>query len=362
LQSSISSWLSKTISLAQGDSPTLADRGLEVTAVRSAGSAMVLDLAWQRLGLPTIVKKASDKGPHDLERTVFALVAYCALAGRSAASVAEWALQDVVIPGASDATRFAWSAAVERVSEAAVRREIERLALAQADPRAAYLVRDPTAPGDEFALAVGGDRWPVLVRSWPDVYDPDHMPPDWIRLLSDELSVPITHIRASQAAMAAPDGFQEIEWPRYGHVHYRRLDGDCPPGTRRIFVRPRVRDWPWHQADRLMAAGDTSVPDGDLALGYLTALQVRRDFAELLSRPPRAPFTGSDRAAAAWPLVGWIALLLARQVEEDTKQPWPQVRAELQRLKEVRLSQHGSERVLQTPLSPKQSKILACYA
>jgi hypothetical protein len=153
------------------------------------------------------------------------------------------------------------------------------------------------------------------------------------------------------------DDLQQVEWPGRGHVHYRRLDGGQPPGTRLILVRPRVRDWPWRQADRLLEVSGDGEPDDQVILGYFNAMQVRRDFAELMARPPRAPFTVSDQAAFAWPHVSWLTLLLTRQVEKDTSLPWPEVRTELQRIQDASLSQAGRDHVLRVPLSPKQRRI-----
>ena len=341
---------------SQGDP----DRAIAITSVRSSAAPRVLDAAWHRLGLHRVLDRDSDRSP-GLERAVFAMVAYCALAGRTTASVPEWVRQDVSVRGVGTAAVLPWGTAIERLGDVAVRRELEQLARTHAGRRVAYIASDPTEPGGEFALAVSSDRWPLLMRDWPREGDPEQVPTDWIRLLSQDLSVPVLYIRARQpespVSDESPDGLQQLEWPGRGHVYYRRRDEGQTPGTRLIVVRPRVRDWPWRQADRLLEVSGDGVPDDQVVLGYFDAMQVRRDFADLMARPQRAPFTVSPQAALAWPFVSWMTLLLTRQVEKDAKLPWSEVRTELQRVQHVTLSQAGRDHIRRTPFSSKQRGI-----
>jgi hypothetical protein len=294
-------------------------------AVRSVGAAQVLDFAWQRLGFGQTFGTTSDEPFPPLERAAFAIVANCALAGRSTAGVAEWVHQDVAIPGTDELAPGIWSQAAERLGEPEVREQLEGLALAHVrsqQVRTLYLVRDMAAPGTHFVLAVGGDRWPVLVREWPPRDDPEEMPPEWADLLSAKLSLRIVVIQPKQGAAPGSGRLKDKECPGYGLARYRRVPGDPQRGTQLIFVQSLDPSWPGRPADHVIEVGGSRrPPDGEVVCAYLDGLQVRLEFAEMLTRPLRAPFREHDGTAAARALVAWIALLLTRQVEEDTNRP-----------------------------------------
>src|SRR3990172_2629433 len=75
--------------------------GLEVVASRPLGGAWLLDALWRRLGIPAALREllGARRFATDVERVLFALVANRALAPCSKLAAAEWASQDVAIPG-----------------------------------------------------------------------------------------------------------------------------------------------------------------------------------------------------------------------------------------------------------------------
>src|SRR3954451_7255335 len=75
--------------------------GLLITDSRPAGGAWLLDGLWQQLGIGAALREVlgGRRFGTDVERVVFALVANRALAPVSKLAAAEWASQDVAIPG-----------------------------------------------------------------------------------------------------------------------------------------------------------------------------------------------------------------------------------------------------------------------
>jgi len=74
---------------------------MEVTDARPIGTAWLLDALWAKLEIGTSVKRIADgrRFTTAVERVLFALVANRAIEPMSKLSAAEWATQDVVIPG-----------------------------------------------------------------------------------------------------------------------------------------------------------------------------------------------------------------------------------------------------------------------
>src|SRR6266567_2407299 len=75
--------------------------GLEVVASRPLGGAWLLDSLWRRLGVAEALREllGARRFATDVERVLFALVANRALAPCSKLAAAEWASEDVAIPG-----------------------------------------------------------------------------------------------------------------------------------------------------------------------------------------------------------------------------------------------------------------------
>jgi DDE family transposase len=81
--------------LAAGAAP------MEVVDARPIGTAWLLDALWDRLEIGTSIKRIADgrRFTTAVERVLFALVANRAIEPMSKLSAAEWASQDVIIPG-----------------------------------------------------------------------------------------------------------------------------------------------------------------------------------------------------------------------------------------------------------------------
>jgi len=75
--------------------------GLEVVASRPLGGTWLLDALWRRLGVVDALREllGARRFATDVERVLFALVANRALAPCSKLAAAEWACEDVAIPG-----------------------------------------------------------------------------------------------------------------------------------------------------------------------------------------------------------------------------------------------------------------------
>jgi transposase len=75
--------------------------GLEVVGSRPLGGAWLLDALWRRLGIPAALRGVlgARRFATDVERVLFALVANRALAPCSKLAAAEWASEDVAVPG-----------------------------------------------------------------------------------------------------------------------------------------------------------------------------------------------------------------------------------------------------------------------
>ena len=75
--------------------------GLEVVASRPLGGAWLLDALWRRLGVAEALREllGARRFATDVERVLFALVCNRALAPCSKLAAAEWASNDVAIPG-----------------------------------------------------------------------------------------------------------------------------------------------------------------------------------------------------------------------------------------------------------------------
>ncbi|MDP9277511.1 MAG: IS1634 family transposase [Actinomycetota bacterium] len=85
----------------EGGEPIEAAEGLEVVGSRPLGGAWLLDALWRRLGVAEALREllGTRRFATDVERVLFALVCNRALAPCSKLAAAEWASEDVAIPG-----------------------------------------------------------------------------------------------------------------------------------------------------------------------------------------------------------------------------------------------------------------------
>ncbi len=84
-----------------GGEPIEPAEGLEVVGARPLGGTWLLDALWRRLGVAEALREllGARRFATDVERVLFALVANRALAPCSKLAAAEWASEDVAIPG-----------------------------------------------------------------------------------------------------------------------------------------------------------------------------------------------------------------------------------------------------------------------
>ena len=86
---------------AEGGGSIEPAEGLEVVGSRPLGGTWLLDALWRRLGVAEALREllGARRFATDVERVLFALVANRALAPCSKLAAAEWACEDVAIPG-----------------------------------------------------------------------------------------------------------------------------------------------------------------------------------------------------------------------------------------------------------------------
>lgn len=110
----------------------------------------------------------------------------------------------------------------------------------------------------------------------------------------------------------------------------------------------------------LLETSDPELSAEDVALGYKNLIEAERCFRDLKGTLRiRSVFHRLDERIRAHVLICWLALLLVRIAERESKNSWRKIRAELERIKLVTL-QAGAGTVQQTtPLSGSQSAILA---
>lgn len=109
----------------------------------------------------------------------------------------------------------------------------------------------------------------------------------------------------------------------------------------------------------LLETCDPELSAADVALGYKNLLEAERCFRDLKSTLRIRPvFHRLDERIRAHVLICWMALLLVRIAERETEQSWRKIRAELERIKLVRLEGPAGAVEQTTPLSATQSQIL----
>jgi len=109
----------------------------------------------------------------------------------------------------------------------------------------------------------------------------------------------------------------------------------------------------------LLSTSDDSLSATDVALGYKQLLEVERAFRTLKTTLDLRPlYHRKDERIEAHVFLCFLALLLVRVAERQTRQTWDQIRAVLER---IHLGEFESKdgRILQrTELTPDQIKLL----
>jgi len=123
--------------------------------------------------------------------------------------------------------------------------------------------------------------------------------------------------------------------------------------------RAKVRTEQYLDGKYLLSTSDDSLSAADVALGYKQLLEVERAFRTLKTTLDLRPlYHRKDERIEAHVFLCFLALLLVRVAERQTRQTWDQIRAVLER---IHLGEFESKdgRILQrTELTPDQIKLL----
>src|SRR5437867_3384948 len=391
---------------------------MEVADARPVGTAWLLDALWARLEIGTSIKRVADgrRFTTAVERVLFALVANRAIEPMSKLGAAEWATQDVVIPGLAgmddDQAYRAMDLLVEadmqgRVQEAVffavahlLNLEVDVLFF---DTTSTYFERDDEdqdEPGEGdgagrqgfrrygkskdhrddlpqivIGLAVTRTGIPVRVWCWPgNTQDQTLLAEVKDDLRAWKLGRVITVVdrgfssadnlaylrRAGGhyiAGMRMRDGNPRAECALRDHPTLGRWIRQQPNG-RLVIDRAKVKAEARLDGKYLLATSDPDLSAEDAALGYKNLLEAERGFrdmkTELLLRPV---FHRLEHRIRAHVLLCWLALLLTRVAERTCEQSWRRINRETSRLQQVTLTGEAGTIVQTTPLRPTQRAI-----
>jgi hypothetical protein len=110
----------------------------------------------------------------------------------------------------------------------------------------------------------------------------------------------------------------------------------------------------------LLSTSDPELSAEDVALGYKNLLEAERSFRDLKGALALRPvFHRLERRIRAHILVCWLALLLIRVAERQSRRTWRTIACELQRLHLVTLTGAAGTVAQTTPLTDEQRDILA---
>jgi hypothetical protein len=142
------------------------------------------------------------------------------------------------------------------------------------------------------------------------------------------------------------------------HPSYSRYLRQTKTG-RLTLDRARVKAEERLDGKYLLETCDPKLSPEDVALGYKNLLEAERCFRDLKGTLAIRPvFHRLDERIRAHILICWLALLLVRIAERECRQSWRKIRAELERVKLVRLEGAAGAVEQTTPLSASQSQIL----
>ncbi len=289
--------------------------GLEVVGSRPLGGAWLLDALWRRLGVGEALRGllGARRFATDVERVLFALVANRALAPCSKLAAAEWACEDVAIPGLGrmddDQAYRALDLLVEADAEARVQEAVFfacadllnlEVDLLFFDTTSTYFEAEPDPAGEEanaaapfralghskdhrpdlpqvvIGLAVTREGIPVRVWVWPGNTNDQTV----IRQVKDDLR----GWRLGRCVWVVDRGFSSDENLRYltrggGHWIAGERMRDGSPDARAALARPgryqSVRD--------NLRVKDVRLGDGDSTRHFVVChnpAEAERDQAE----------------------------------------------------------------------------------
>ncbi len=110
----------------------------------------------------------------------------------------------------------------------------------------------------------------------------------------------------------------------------------------------------------LLRCSDPTLSSEDIALGYKQLLEVERGWRDMKQIIDLRPvYHRREERIRAHVLLCWLALLLIRIAETATRQTWPSMRDELQRLHLGTFTGPAGTFQQRTEITPTQRKILA---
>jgi hypothetical protein len=113
----------------------------------------------------------------------------------------------------------------------------------------------------------------------------------------------------------------------------------------------------------LLRSSDPTLSSEDIALGYKQLLEVERGWRDMKQIIDLRPvYHRREERIRAHVLLCWLALLLIRIAEATTRQTWPSMREELQRLHLGTFTGPAGTFRQRTEITPAQRKILATLA
>jgi hypothetical protein len=132
------------------------------------------------------------------------------------------------------------------------------------------------------------------------------------------------------------------------------------PGGRLVIDRGKVRAEQRLDGKFLLSTSDPDLSAEDVALGYKNLLEAERAFRDLKTTLELRPiYHHLERRIRAHVLLCWLALLLVRVAERQTRTTWRRISTELGRLHLVTLAGPAGRMQHTTALTPQQRELLA---
>jgi hypothetical protein len=132
------------------------------------------------------------------------------------------------------------------------------------------------------------------------------------------------------------------------------------PGGRLVTDRAKIRAEQRLDGKFLLSTSDPDLSAEDVALGYKNLLEAERAFRDLKTTLELRPIWHRlERRIRAHVLLCWLALLLVRVAERQTRTTWRRIAAELGRLQLVTLAGLAGRVQHTTALGPVQRELLA---
>src|SRR6266508_2634455 len=355
--------------LAAGAAP------MEVADARPIGAAWLLHGLWARLEIGQAIKRVADgrRFTTAVERVLFALVCNRAIEPMSKLSAAEWATQDVVIPGLAGMDDDQAYRAMDLLVEADTQGQVQEavfFAVAHLLNLEAALSRQGRYQQVRDNLRVKEVRLDGTDQRLVICHNPDQAQRDQAK--RDEA---ITRIEAELDRIRAQrerDRTRQLSDKARGKAEAGHVRAECAlrdhptlgrwlrqqPNGRLVIDRAKVKAETRLDGKYLLATSDPDLSAEDVALGYKNLLEAERGFRGFKSKLiPRPVFHRLEHRIRAHVLLCWLALLLTRVAERHSGQTWRRIERETSRLAQVTLAGEAGTIVQTTPLRPTQRAI-----